>query len=63
MVNVAMEAIHEVLRMLINWEHHDLAEGRIHPGCFPSARWPGAPDLVAHFNEKLKDIGYVEDSG
>jgi|GEM_PF-6627861 hypothetical protein len=30
MINDAMEAIHEVPRMLIDWERHDLAEVRMH---------------------------------
>jgi hypothetical protein len=30
MINDAMEAIHEVPRMLVDWERHDLAEVRMH---------------------------------
>jgi hypothetical protein len=41
-----MEASHEVPRMVIDWKRHDLAEVRLHLGCFPASRWPGAPDLL-----------------
>jgi hypothetical protein len=58
MINEAMEAIHEVPRMLIDWEGHDLAEVRTHLGCFPASRWPGAPDLVDYFDRKLTEFGY-----
>ena len=44
MINDVMEAIHEVPRMLIDWEHRDVAEVRTHLGGFPASRWPGAPD-------------------
>jgi len=62
MINDAMEAIHEVPRMLINWEHHNLAEVRMHLAGFQASRWPGAPDLVSHFNLMLREFGY-EDAG
>jgi hypothetical protein len=58
MLNDAMEAIHEVPRMVIDWDSHDVAEIRTHLGCFPASRWPGAPDLVAYFDRKLEDFGY-----
>jgi len=58
MVNDVMEAVHEVPRMLVDWEHHDLREVRTHLGCFRASRWPGAPDLVSYFNRKLKEFGY-----
>ncbi len=58
MINDAMEAIHEVPRMLIDWERHDLAEVRTHPSCFPASRWPGAPDLVSYFDRKSIEFGY-----
>ena len=58
MINDAMEAIHEVPRMLIDWEHHDLAEVRTHLACFPAFRWPGAPDLVSYFDQRLKEFGH-----
>ena len=57
MLNDAMEAIHEIPRMLVDWDHHDEAEVRAHLGCFPAARWPGAPDLVKYFDQKLKEYG------
>ncbi len=60
MLNDAMEAIHEVPRMVLDWEHHDLAEVRTHLACFPAARWPGAPNLVTYFDQKLRDFGYDE---
>jgi hypothetical protein len=58
MINDEMEAIHEVPRMLVDWERHDLAEVRMHLGTFQSSRWPGAPNLVAYFDQKLKEFGY-----
>jgi catechol 2,3-dioxygenase-like lactoylglutathione lyase family enzyme len=60
MINAAMEAIHEIPRMLVSWDQHDLAEIRTHLGCFPVSQWPGAPDLVAYFNRKLIEFGYKE---
>lgn len=60
MFNDAMEAIHEVPRMVVDWEHHDLAEVRMHLGCFHAERWPGAPNLVTYFDQRLKDFGYDE---
>ena len=62
MVNDVMEAIHEVPRMLVDWEHHDLAEVRMHFGGFQASRWPGAPDLVSHFDRKLREFGYDENA-
>ena len=62
MINDAMEAIHEVPRMVVDWGRHDIGEVRLHLGCFPVSRWPGAPDLVAHFDRKLKEFGYDEHS-
>jgi hypothetical protein len=55
MLNQAMDAIHEVPRMVLDWERHDLDEVRTHFGCFPASRWPGAPDLVLYFNERLRE--------
>ena len=63
LINDAMEAIHEVPRMLIDWEQHDLAEVRTHLACFPASRWPGAPDLVSYFDRKLREFGYDENAG
>jgi hypothetical protein len=63
MINDAMEAIHEVPRMLVDWERHDLTELRMHLACFPTSRWPGAPDLVSYFNQKLREYGYAENGG
>jgi hypothetical protein len=63
MINDAMEAIHEVPRMLVDWDRHSLAEVRIHLGCFPASRWPGAPDLVSYFDRKLSEFGYSEYGG
>ena len=62
MINNAMEAIHEVPRMLIDWERHSLAEIRNHFGCFQSSRWPNAPDLISYFDMKLREFGY-DDAG
>ena len=58
MVNDVMDAIHEVPRMLVDWERHDLAELRLHLSGFQASRWPGAPDLVSYFDRKLKEFGY-----
>jgi hypothetical protein len=55
-----MDAIHDVPRMLLNWQAHALGEIRIHLACFPAHQWPGAPDLVAFFNRKLQDFGCRE---
>jgi hypothetical protein len=63
MINEVMEAIHEVPRMLVAWEHHNLAKVRVHFGCFQASRWPGAPDLLLHFDNKLNEFGYDENSG
>ena len=63
MINNVMEAIHEVPRMLVNWEYHDLADIRSHLGCFQSSHWLGAPDFVLHFDKKLTEFGYDENSG
>jgi hypothetical protein len=57
MVNEVMEAIHAVPQMLTNWSGHDLAEVRLHLGCFSSSRWPDAPNLVLYFDQKLKEYG------
>jgi hypothetical protein len=61
MVNEVMEAIHEVPRMLANWERHDIAELRTHLGCFMASRWEGAPDLVAFFDQRLKEYSKSQD--
>jgi hypothetical protein len=58
MLNDAMEAIHEVPRMVVDWDGRDVAEIRTHLACFPASRWPGAPDLVAYFERKLEDFGH-----
>jgi len=60
MINDAMEAIHAIPQMLINWRPDTLQEIRTHFGCFPASRWPGAPNLVAFFEQRLKDYGYDE---
>jgi hypothetical protein len=60
MINNAMEAVHGVPQMLTHWQPDTLREMRIHFGCFPASCWPGAPDLVAFFEQRLKDYGYDE---
>ena len=62
MLNEAMEAIHEVPRMLINWENHDLTEVRMHLAGFQASRWPGAPDLVAYFDQRLKEYAHDDNA-
>ena len=60
MINDAMEAIHAVPQMLTDWRENSLRDIRTHFGCFPATSWPGAPDLVAYFEQRLKDYGYDE---
>jgi len=60
MINEVMEAIHEVPRMMADWDRHGLKEVRIHLGGFKSSRWPGAPNLVDYFDQRLKDYGWQE---
>jgi hypothetical protein len=62
MVNDVMEAIHEVPRMLVDWDSHNLAEVRMHLASFTASRWPGAPDLVSYFDRKLREFGYEENT-
>jgi hypothetical protein len=62
MINDIMEAIHEVPRMLIDWERHDLAEVRMHLAGFQASRWPGAPDLALYFDQRLKAFGHGDNS-
>lgn len=62
MINDAMEAIHAVPRMLIDWDHHDLAEVRTHLAGFPASRWAGARDLVSYFDQRLREFGYDENT-
>jgi hypothetical protein len=59
MINDTMEAIHAVPQMLTHWRSDTLQEMRIHFGCFQASRWQGAPDLVAFFEQRLKDYGYA----
>jgi hypothetical protein len=59
MIAQLMDAIHEVPQMLSQWEKHSIEEVRNHLGCFESSKWPGMPDLVAHFNEKLRQYGQL----
>ncbi|HRH94495.1 MAG TPA: hypothetical protein PLB55_01105 [Prosthecobacter sp.] len=51
--NSLMEAVHEVPNMLIDWHEGRLREIRTHFGCFDFQEWPGSPDLVVAFNERL----------
>ncbi len=62
MINDAMEAIHAVSQILTNWRPDALQEIRIHFGCFPASRWPGAPDLVAFFEQKLREYGHYDNA-
>lgn len=61
-LNEVMEAIHEVPRMLIDWDRHNLAEVRMHLACFRASRWPSAPNLVLYFDQKLREFGYEQPS-
>jgi hypothetical protein len=60
MINDAMEAIHAIPQMLTHWRPDTLQEMRVHFGCFPAPNWPGASDLVAFFEQRLRDYGYDE---
>ena len=62
MINDAMEAIHAVPQMLTDWRPDALRDIRIHFGCFPASRWPGAPDLVAFFEQRLREYGYDDNA-
>jgi hypothetical protein len=35
----------------------------MHLAGFQTSRWPGAPDLVSHFDRKLREFGYDENAG
>ena len=63
MINDAMEAIHAVPEMLTDWRPGALRLIRIHLGCFPASRWPGAPDLVAYFDQRLREYGHDDNGG
>jgi hypothetical protein len=52
--NSLMEAVHEVPNLLTKWNAERLCEVRNHFDCFESHEWPGSPDLVTTFNERLK---------
>jgi hypothetical protein len=54
-LNEVMEAVHEVPRILMSWSDTRLREVRTHLGCFSSTRYPGSPDLVAHFDKRLAE--------
>src|SRR5687768_331754 len=55
MINDAMEAVHAITDMLIHWRAGTLETIRIHLGCFPAARWPGAPNLAAFFDQRFRE--------
>jgi hypothetical protein len=54
-VNSLMEAVHEVPHFLTDWSDRRLAELRLHLSGFDHTQWPGSPDLLATFNERLND--------
>jgi hypothetical protein len=58
MINDTMEAIHAVPQILTDWRPDALQEIRTHLECLPAARWLDAPDLVAFFEQRLRDHGY-----
>src|ERR1700744_5130319 len=62
MVFELMDAIHEVPRMLTNWERHSVADVRFYLGCFNASQWPEAPDLVAYFDRRLAEYGYQDET-
>jgi hypothetical protein len=55
-INELMEAIHSIPMFLMDWTHHDLDELRLHLSCFDHHQWPGAPDLVGVFEQKLAEL-------
>ena len=55
--NDFMEAVHEIPRMLYHWSRHDVADLRMHFGCYHFSRWPEySPDLVKVFDTKLAEL-------
>ena len=62
-LDAAMEAVREIPRMLLDWEHHDLAQIRTRLASFTDSCWPGAPDLIAYFDQRLRENGHDEDAG
>jgi hypothetical protein len=62
MIYAVMDAIHEIPRMLTDWRSDRLKEVRNHFGCFTASRWPGAPDLIAFFEGRLRDYEYDENA-
>ena len=62
MINSVMDAIHAVPQMLTAWRPDALQDIRNHLACFPAARWPGAPDLGAFFEQRLRDHGYENET-
>ncbi len=63
-VNDLMEAIHEVPRMLMNWQAHSLDELRTHLDCFHVKEWrefmgedaATVPDLVQRFDRRVSEF-------
>ena len=61
MVAELMDAIHDIAHALVNWEsHHSADYVRSHFRCFSASKWDDMPDLVVHFNEKLR--AYEQDA-
>ena len=55
-INELADAVHEMPNFLIHGPQHSLEELRLHLACFQPQPWPGAPDLVAIFEEKLAEL-------
>ena len=54
-INEVAEALHEIPFFLKSWEHTNLDELRLHLRYFLSGRWPGSPDFLHYFDQKLKE--------
>ena len=52
-INDLMEAIHAIPEMMINWEHHDIDEIKLHLGCFDHNAWGDGPNLIGIFEDEL----------
>ena len=51
-----MEATHYISNMTTNWNKYNLKDIRDSFALFDHSRWPGSPDLLSHFDRRLKEI-------
>jgi hypothetical protein len=54
-INEVAEALHEIPFFLMSWEQTSLDELRLHLRGFDARRWPGAPNFLLYFDQKLKE--------